>query len=170
MKFTVLTQGGIHSLDSNFINYMYPSSKMYNYCAQQLEGDISQQHFKNTKHNSYAGPLSKLPNNNGEKRKQALLKKMDNISNYKANKVTDRLHWSGKQVPPTPKFSSLAPITHGSNLTKRTTGVSGTAMAAGIILQVGRSKNSFKTMKKYLISFVEQTAKNTPIQKKRCLQ
>ncbi len=52
MKFTVLTQGGIHSLDSNFINYMYPSSKMYNYCAQQLEGDISQQHFKNTKHNS----------------------------------------------------------------------------------------------------------------------
>ncbi|TOK91663.1 hypothetical protein, partial [Vibrio parahaemolyticus] len=69
-----------------------PSSKMYNYCAQQLEGDISQQHFKNTKHNSYAGPLSKLPNNNGEKRKQALLKKMDNISNYKANKVTDRLH------------------------------------------------------------------------------
>ncbi len=46
MKFIVLTQGGIHSLDSNFINYMYPSSKMYNYCAQQLEGDISQQHFK----------------------------------------------------------------------------------------------------------------------------
>ncbi|ENS1775602.1 hypothetical protein ACEZNI_003841 [Vibrio parahaemolyticus] len=167
MKFTVLTQGGIHSLDSNFINHMYPSSKMYNYCAQQLEGDISQQHFKNTKHNSYAGPLSKLPNNNnGEKRKQALLKKMDNISNYKANKVTDRLHWSGKQVPPTPKFSSLAPITHGSNLTKRTTGVSGTAMAVGIILQVGRSKILFKTMKKYLISFVEQTAKKYPNSKK----
>lgn len=49
MKFTVLTQGGIHSLDSNFINYMYPSSKMYNYCAQQLERDISQQHFKKYK-------------------------------------------------------------------------------------------------------------------------
>ncbi|TOB83923.1 hypothetical protein CGJ96_24725, partial [Vibrio parahaemolyticus] len=62
------------------------------------------------------------------------------------------------------------PITHGSNLTKRTIGVSGTAMAVGIILQVGRSKKLFKTMKKYLISFVEQTAKNTPIQKKRCLQ
>ncbi|EJB8533462.1 hypothetical protein MW343_002659 [Vibrio parahaemolyticus] len=73
MKFTVLTQGGIHSLDSNFINYMYPSSKMYNYCAQQLERDISQQHFKNTKHNSYAGPLSKLPNNNNGEKKASVV-------------------------------------------------------------------------------------------------
>ncbi|TOJ51587.1 hypothetical protein CGI36_25470, partial [Vibrio parahaemolyticus] len=56
--------------------------------------------------------------------------------------------------------------THGSNLTKRTTGVSGTAMAVGIILQVGRSKILFKTMKKYLISFVEQTAKKYPNSKK----
>jgi len=163
MKFTVLTQDGLFSLGSDYINHMYPSNRLYKHCVEMTDNIVEKQKFNTTKHNSFAGPLSVRPNNNnGEKRKQSLLKTLDNTSYHQANKITNRLHWQGKNVPPTTKMRALAPITPGTSLSKRTTTVAGTALAVGIILQVGRAQILYKTIRGYLSEFSNKIHSKKP--------
>ncbi|MGF1834423.1 hypothetical protein [Photobacterium sanguinicancri] len=163
MKFTVITQNGLFSLGADYINHMYPSNRLYKHCVEVTDNSVEKQKFNKTKHNSFAGPLSVPPNNNsGEKRKQSLLKALDNASYHKANKITNRLHWQGKNVPPSTKMRAMAPIMPGTSLTKRTTTVGGTAFAVGIILQVGRAKILYKTIRGYLSEFSKKIHSKNP--------
>lgn len=120
------------------------------------ENKPEQMRFKQNDPNSLAGPLSVLPNNlNGQARNQNLRKALDHATNQQASKVTDRLLWRGKAMPPSPKVSALAPIKPSTTLTQNTTSAAGVAMAVGIILQVGRSKILYKTIQGYLEEFAQ---------------
>ncbi|MBD1559952.1 hypothetical protein HC752_23810 [Vibrio sp. S9_S30] len=157
MNFLVLTQEKIYKFDSNFINYFYPSDKMYTHCIQINNNNITNKELESYKNTKYAGPLNVLPNNNnGEKRKQAFLKELDRQASHQATKTTNRLHWGGKAIPPSPKARSLAPVLHGSSLTKQTTSVAGRAMAVGIILQTGRSMILYTSVKEILKKFAKK--------------
>jgi len=100
------------------------------------------------KKHSLSGPLSVLPNNNnGMKRKHAMLKKLDLSASHIADKKNNRLAWQGKNVTPSPKVRSLAPIIPGTGTTKAKTTSAAGALAVGIVLQTGRAKILYKIIK-----------------------
>lgn len=154
MKYTIITQNSIYNLSADYIKHMYPSDKLYKSCIALSNEDVKNLRFKDQHLNATAGPLKILPNKvNGAARKQKLLEDIDKASRYNATKLTDRLNWKGKNIPPARKGYGVAPISIGSSLTKKTTTRAGAAMAVGIVLDKARAAILYRTIRKALNIF-----------------